>query len=260
MQRNTQHICNLCVQMRSPPLDVIIIPADAETPRVPKCRCLHLLRDIWPREIAFGWEKFDATLKMLLSVPSLFFMEKGDVYSVLFFVLSFPSVPVMWDQPSDGCLKTAITTLKFLACVPWAQAHMHAERSTWACCTLVSHPSQGGRALLQTSGPIFSQENLKVSCGHLYKMQVWRSMTPSLVQWWWYEWSWYLVYCDNPDCHHAIKLLVGSHNKLGSCKRGESRKGVEELAAGGETGKHEKVTITRRAGGTGHHLELMVCL
>lgn len=205
MQRNTRHIWNVCLQMRSPPLDMLIIPADAETPRMPKCRHLNLLRDIWPREIAFGWEKFDTTLKMLLPVPYLFFMEKEDVYPVLFFITRSPSVPVMWDQPSDGCLKTSITTLKFLSHVPWAQIHRHAARSTWACCTLVSHPSQNGRALLRTSISIFSQKKLKLSCGHLYMLHVMKvcdSQYHSVMMMW--VILLLLVCCDNPECHHNI--------------------------------------------------------
>lgn len=156
-------------------------------------------------QIASGWEKFDTTLKMLLPVPSLFFMENEGVYPVLFFIPRSSSVPVMWNQPSDACLKTSITTLKFLACVPWAQLHRHAERSTWARCTLVSHPSQDGRALFQTSISIFSQENLKLSCGHLYKLQVRKicdSQYHSVMVMWVILIP--LVCCDNPDCHHAI--------------------------------------------------------
>lgn len=55
---------------------------------------------------------------MFLSAPSLFFMEKEDVYPAPFLILSSLSVHVVWDQPSDGRLKTSITTLKVLACVP----------------------------------------------------------------------------------------------------------------------------------------------
>lgn len=201
---------------------------------------------------------------MFLSAPSLFFMEKEDVYPAPFLIPSSPSVHVVWDQPSDGRLKTSITTLKVLACVPWAQIHMHAERRMWEYCTRVSHPSHDGRALLWTSTPIFSQENLKLSCGHLYKLQVMKvcdSQYGSVMAKWVILLP--LAYCGNPDCCHTIKPLVGSHNKLESCIKkgliGESRKGVEKWAAGGGTGKDEKATVTRRAGWNGHHLQLMIC-
>lgn len=109
-----------------PPLVALIIPADAGRPRMTSCRCLYLFRGIWPREIAFGWENFDVTLKMLLSAPSLFFMEKEDVYPSPFLIPSSPAVCTAWDQPSDGCLKTSITKLKTLACV----VHEHRSRCT----------------------------------------------------------------------------------------------------------------------------------
>lgn len=144
-----------------PPLVMLIIPADAGRPRMTRCRCLYLFRGIWPRKIAFGWENLDVTLKTFLSVPSLFFMEKEDVYPAPFLIPSSQGIYVSWNHHFDGCLKTFITKLKALTCV----AREHRSRCTqWgALCTHVSHPPHDGRAL-RKSIRIFSHEIFKLSC------------------------------------------------------------------------------------------------
>lgn len=179
--------------MRSLPLGVLIIPADAETPRMPKCRCLNLFRDIWPTDIAFGWEKFNTPLKM--SVPSFFFMEKGDVYPAAFFIPSSPSVLLMWDQLSDGCLKTSIATLEVLVCVPWAQIPMHAERRgahERAAPLCLIHPRVAGPCS-QHPSPFSLRKTLSWVVAISTSCSWWRSVTASVFQWWWYESSQYLL-------------------------------------------------------------------
>lgn len=201
-----------------------------------KCFCLLLPCSLWKRRtFILHLSSFQAPLVFMLCGTNLLM----DV----------------WKHPSQHW--------KF-----WPVFHEHRstcmQRRMWACCTSVSHPSHDGRALLWTSTPIFSQENLKLSCGHLYKLQVMKvcdSQYGSVMAKWVILLP--LVYCGNPDCCHTIKPLVGSHNKLESCIKkgliGESRKGVEKWAAGGGTGKDEKATVTRRAGWNGHHLQLMIC-
>lgn len=201
--------------MRSPPLDVLIIPADAETPRMPKCRCLNLLWDIWPRPIAFGWEKFDATLKMLLSVPSLFFVEKEDVYPAPFLIPSSPrflscGTSILMDvckHPSQHWKFWPVFYEHRSTCMQWG-AHEHAA----PMCLI--HP--------RMAGPSFEHPytfSLRKTLGWVVAISTscrWqRSVITSKIQWRWQDSS-----CDNPDCHHSTKLLVGSHNKLESCKRG----------------------------------------
>lgn len=78
-------------------------------------------------------------------------------------------------------------------CCPWAQIQTYTVRRLWARCTHVSCSSPDGRTLLQKSIPIFSQENLKLSCGHLTSCRWWRAVTASIVEWWQYEWFRYLL-------------------------------------------------------------------
>lgn len=176
-----------------PTLVVLIIPVDAGRPRMTRWRCLYLFRGIWPREIAFGWENFDVTFKMLLSTPSLFFMEKEDVYPAPFLIPSSPGVHVTWDQPSDGCLKTSVTKLKTLVCV----VHEHRSRCTqWgdyerAAPMCLVHPMMAGPSS-KSLFPFSVRKNLKLSCGHLTSRRWWSAVTGSIAEWWQYEWSRYL--------------------------------------------------------------------
>ena len=216
-----------------PPLIVLIIPGDAGRPRMTRCICLYLLGGIWARQIYFGWGNFDITLKTFLSASSSFFMEKEDVHPSTFLIPSSPAVHVVWDQPSDGCLKTSITKLKTLACV----VHEHRSRCTqWAGYEHAAHMCLVHSMMAGPSSK-HSQESLKLSCGRFTNCRWWRAVTASIAEWWHYEWSRYLWYCDNPDYRHATRLLGTSYSKHRELfKRGfigEDRKGVEKWAAGG---------------------------
>lgn len=69
-----------------------------------------------PERFPLGEKALMSLLKRFFA-PSLFFMEKKDVYPAPFLIPSSPGVHVMCDQPSDGCLKTSITKLKTLGCI-----------------------------------------------------------------------------------------------------------------------------------------------
>lgn len=164
-----------------PPLVVLIIPANAGRPRMTRCRCLYLFRGTWPRKIAFGWENLDVTLKTFLSVPSLFFMEKEDVYPAPFLIPSSPGVHVSWNQHFDGCLKTFITKLKTLTCV----VREHRSRCTqWegyehSAPTCLIHPMMAGPS--KSPSP-FSL--MKSSSWVVTSCRWWRAVTAHTTEWW----------------------------------------------------------------------------
>lgn len=146
-----------------------------------------------PQILLLGEKNLIPLLKCLFLL--CFFMEKGDVYPAPFFIPSSPSVLLMWDQLSDGCLKTSITTLEVLVCVPWAQIPMHAERRgahERAAPLCLIHPRVAGPCS-QHPSPFSLRKTLSWVVAISTSCSWWRSVTASVFQWWWYESSQYLL-------------------------------------------------------------------
>lgn len=188
-----------------PPLAVFIIPADAGDLGWLDVDALFVQRNLAQSDCLW-WENFDVTPQMLLSVPSLFFMEKEDAYPAPFLIPSSSGVHVTWDQTSDGYLKTSITNLKTL---PWA---IREHRCThWGG---YEHTAPMCLVYLMMAG-------LSSKSPSLFSLRKTLSWIVAFLQAAGDRGLWQVVslgddsmsdldtpmYCGNPNRHHAIKRL-----------------------------------------------------